>query len=395
MPTPTLNTGFTVGPDTLIAAPGKFGILQPQIQLVLSGGLTALQDLANRSLANGTALSGGTNNWFSSTPNDAFSYGTGGAGSSNATFPTITVDTPGPNTGQFPAIYNSALIAGNSFNSSTGHGYFFAVSGSSNDPGVNPSSQQTPALCAAAQNAGCLVLITLFISNPAGDGGNPWPSVLTVGSTVYNQLIANLETCLSCFTTLNAAPFIISIQPEINESGLSAIGLNVGQWWMGQNAAGSGSPTSSQVTQMMNICIDYFISQGITRALWAFEPNAYSTPYNFGAPSSYDLVAFDTQPITQDPDTNLLTFMASTGKPKGIFSAIATAPPTGQAQNSINYSTISSFLASNFSSFMSAVWWPQTDALNLQLNASSVLTSPWVPLSGYRRPATAGGIGGG
>jgi hypothetical protein len=239
------------------------------------------------------------------------------------------------------------------------------------------------------------VNLTLFLSNPAGNGVNPWTAgVQTNGNAVQNQLIANLATLVAPFKQLTK-PFIISIQPEMNLSLITG-NYNTGGNWMAINVA-----TSPQATWLFDFVINYYIGQGVTNCLWDHEPNAGPGNYNFGQPTRFDIASFDGQPIAGNPpgsgsiDSALDTYLKGLGKPIGIFSAIATAPPTSGSPNTYDYNAAQAFLAANYPSYFAAVWWPQNDALNIQLNAIKTMQSPWVALSGYTLPATAGGIGGG
>lgn len=357
-----------------------------------AAGAPTLLGYINYLVNSGQQLSGVTPNIFSATPLDSISFGSGGIGSSTVTWAghNVTVGSPnypgagGSATGLTPAIINTFVTA--PLSAGSGSPWFYNTSS-------NASPNDWFSLSTGAQAAGKIVDVVLIMKNPAGSGNNPFTSgggVLNPGSTTNLQLLAYLATTVPDLKTLQATQsIIISLQGELNLTG----GYTDPQCWFATGAA-----TSLQAGQIFQLVKNYYVSQGITNALWAFETNAGVGNYLFGFPgpsiqgggwsgdTSADLIFLDGTPLYFD--SSAYAAMQLTGLPMAYGSAVPAAAGVG-AYNIYTGSGIASpgiglqQVAISYPKFFAYILWSQYSgssgtALNYQLGALQALsTSPF------------------
>ena len=374
-PTPTVSPSITITPShTPAVTPTVTPTVTPS---PTNTGQTLLQYLAGGG-ASTYMLSGQTINWYHGSP-----YGTSPltAIDTNATTSSRLLTTtvwnraasPQINTGVLPAIINPIAIAGPQLATSSGPGFWEPV-GTRTDSAYyqygygNASPMDWLTISQDAQAMGCIVDLVILISNPAGNGVNPWTvgsgSVITPGSPTYNTFIAYLNDLIPHLLTLTK-PFIISPPGELN---LGGAGYNIGQGWMS-----SGSTTSANVAQMFQIMFDTFTAGGVTNALWNFEIQAGSSfePFSFGwNPNVFDMVSCDSTPVLFDSAT--YTYMQSLGIPMMYGSAIMVPYDANQSPTDNTYGTYNGTFPSgvtthggygatgivaNQPDFSGAIWW--------------------------------------
>jgi Glycosyl hydrolase family 26 len=307
-------------------------------------------------------LSGQTLDLYSATPLDALDTTPG------VSFPTVTVGKPGPATGLCPAVID--LFIDENFP----NGCVMPN---------NTAPNNTLGLANGAIAAGCIVRINACPPNPAGGSNNPWPAVLTAGSSVQNAFFATLAGHAAILKQIKG-PVIYDFLGEMNLSNP----LAAGSW------AGVGTCTSAQFATLWVLAWNYLmVTQGLSsKLLWSYETNDGVGNYTFGYPGNQyvDLVGVHTwAPFTASADP--YNAMVATGLPVCFGSCGLTYQSTSNFSGN-NYTQVYEVIASKYPLVYAAVLWCMGgDALSQQNGAVQALsTKPWL----NRSNMPAGGFSG-
>ncbi len=250
-----------------------------------------------------------------------------------------------------------------------------AVQGPPNGGNTQQSQGSFVSLANSIIATGCIPFVSMWPGNPAtnvfGGGAdasnltNPFPSLLTIGSTFYNNWTTNLNAIATLLNQINGQ-YIFRPFVEIN--------LN-GSWWYDNRNA-----TTSQQAQLWTLTRNYLISKGVgSNCLWNFNVNDGTGNYT-GAfvAGQVDVVSFDS--YTDNVGTN--------AKNSGCYAAlVATGCPVmisetgnGNFQNSDGYSYYNTLqdIKTNTPNVVGIVQFCQSWTLANNSGATAYLNDTWI-----------------
>jgi hypothetical protein len=263
------------------------------------------------------------------------------------------------------------------------------------------TSQQTAggnanvvALANAILASGAIPHVSMWPGNPGTNqfGGNansqdlsvnPFPSLLTVGSTYYNNWIGNLNAIAALLVQINGQ-YIFRPFVELN-----------GTWeWYGIG----GFCTGSQFQQLWTITRNYLISKGVTsNCLWNYNINDGVGNYTAGyVAGQVDVVSFDS--YTDNVGTN--------AKNSGCYAAlVATGCPviisemgngSASTPDGYSYATTLQDIKTNTPNVVGIMIWCQGWTLASNSGATAYLNDAWIitePELPGAAPAPASAVG--
>jgi Glycosyl hydrolase family 26 len=315
-------------------------------------GTTLLAYIKTLGANKGGVLCGQTLDLYSKTPLDALNT------TSGVSFPTVTVGAPGPATGLCPALIDLFI------DENYPNGCIMPSNAPPND---------TLSLANSAIAAGCIVRINACPPNPAGGSNNPWPAVLTSGSSVQNAFFSTLAGHAAILKQING-PIIYDFLGEMNLSNP----LSAGSW------AGIGTCTSAQYAALWVLAWDYLMNtQGLSKQLlWSYETNNGVGNYTFGYPGNdyVDLVGVhDWAPFSGAGSSEPYEAMVATGLPVCYGSCGLTYQSVANFSAN-NFTQVCNVITSQFPLAYAAVFWCiGGDALSQQNGAVECLSAaPWL-----------------
>jgi Glycosyl hydrolase family 26 len=318
-------------------------------------GITLLAYLKTLGANAAGVLSGQTLDPYSSTPLDALDTTDG------ASFPSITVYKPGPQTGLCPAVIDLMLNQNQPNGTVTRN---------------NPAPNNTLSLANAAIAAGCIVRLNGNPANPAGAGNNPWPDVLTAGSTIQNAYLATLAADAALMKQITG-PFIYDFMGEMNLTSSTAL-------QSGNNWACISTCTSAQFAALWVLTWNYLTTtEGLSgKMLWSYETNDGVGNYTWGFPGNeyVDLVGVHTW----------APFTATAAALQGL-ETVTDGQPVGLGSMGLTYQSVTPFSANNFTQCCSVItadypqiayvvfWGTGGDQLSNQNGAVECMSmAPWL-----------------
>jgi mannan endo-1,4-beta-mannosidase len=232
----------------------------------------------------------------------------------------------------------------------------------------NVTSAQDLALVNGWLAAGGIAQVSYWPIDPAGDGNNPFPDILTGGTTINAAWMTELASLAS---QLKAVSGTVLFRPLLEMNGNWF-------WW------GTENRSSAQFIQLWQAMHDYLVTkEGLENLLWVYSVNANmgsDTSYteNYPGSSYVDVVAFDY--YGDNPATDCLSTyqtLATYGQPI-IISEGGVGGPSTQPLDSGDNSQFIQAVKGSMPNIVAVVIWGQGWALSKQNGASAFMTDPWI-----------------